>query len=241
MDGKRTIIKAFIFDMDGLLVETESIHMRAFDEFLRRNGVSPPPGYAAGLVGLSIADNIETIKRDFRLPGGNAALARERNALYLEILEASRIEPLPGVAETFEYASAHGLKRAVCSSSERAQLDVVLPRLLDALKVAAKPAEFFDAIVSGDGIGRLKPAPDIYLACAKALGLAPAECVAFEDSPFGVEAAVGAGMHAVAVPSPFTKNAKGWRTPCVVDTLIDALKDGIVGTDSAGRVCFTGG
>jgi HAD superfamily hydrolase (TIGR01509 family) len=241
MDGKRRIIKAFVFDMDGLLVETESIHMRAFAEFLRRNGVSPPPGYTASLVGLSIADNIETIKRDFGVRGESAALARERNALYLEILEASRIEPLPGVAEMFEYASTHGLKRAVCSSSERAQLNVVLPRLVNALKEATKPEEFFDVIVSGDGIGNLKPAPDIYLACAKALGLAPAECVAFEDSPFGVEAAVGAGMHAVAVPSPFTKNAKAWRTPCVVDTLLDVLEDGIVRTDSAGKVYFAGG
>jgi beta-phosphoglucomutase-like phosphatase (HAD superfamily) len=233
---RETVVRAFIFDMDGLLVETESIHVRAFEEFMRRKGLKPAPDYAATLVGLPVADNIEKMKRDFGFAGDTAALARERNALYLEIIAATDIEPLPGVGEAFEFALRHGLRKAVCSSSEQAQLDAILPRMLVALGKSEQPREYFDAVVSGDGIERLKPAPDIYLRCAAALGFAPGECLAFEDSLVGTQAAVAAGMPVVAVPNRYSQGVREWPTGRVAGSLLEAFRKGLVRADGSGRV-----
>ena len=222
------MIKAFIFDMDGLLVETESIHIAAFEEFLRGKGISPPEGYTEGLVGFSIENNVETIKRDLGLTGDTMALAKERKALYLEMLAKSRLDVLPGVAEMVAFAEEKGLKKAVCSSSDREQLDIILPKVLSGLGKTQRVEEFFDVTVSGEGIEHLKPAPDIYLSCAAALGVGPEECVAFEDSLVGARSAVAAGMEVVVAPNPFSGGVREWPTRHVFRSLLAAVEDGLL-------------
>ena len=240
--GGTVLIKALIFDMDGLLVETESIHIRTFEEFLRRKGIVPPEGYTEGLVGYSIAENIEAIKRDLGLKGDSGELGRERNDLYLEILKGSEIVPLAGVEELLGFAEAQGLKKAVCSSSERRQLEIVLPRLLAATGRATGPEEFFDAIVYGDGRRRAKPEPDLYVACADALRMEAGACLAFEDSVVGAQAAAAAGMAVVAVPNPFSKGQREWPAACVVSSLAQVLEKGLLRGAGRGRAVFvTGG
>jgi len=226
--------------MDGLLVETESIHIRAFEEFMRRKGLKPSPGYAATLVGLPVEHNIEGMKRDFGLQGDTAALARQRNAIYLEVLGKSEVVPLPCVGELLSFAAKRGLKRAVCSSSEGAQLKAVLPRLLSALGKSAAPEDFFDTVTSGDGIANLKPAPDVYLRCAGALGIEPPECLALEDSLVGVQAAAAAGMPVVAVPNPHAPPVGQWPTPYVVDSLCEVLARGILRDEGDRGVLLAG-
>jgi len=221
-------IAAFVFDMDGLLVETESIHVRAFEEFMRRRGKALPPGYAAKLVGYSIADNIELLKRDVGLAGDTDALARERSDLYLEMLKTERIEPMPGVRELLDFAERQRMKKAVCSSSERAQLDAILPRMLAALGRRASPEEFFAAVISGDGRARPKPAPDLYVKCAAAMGLEPGRCLAFEDSLAGAQAAAAAGMRVIAVPNLYSRGVAGWPASRVLSSLEKVLSEGVV-------------
>jgi len=230
------MIRAFIFDMDGLLVETESIHIRAFEKWLRSKGIEPPAGYAEKLVGASVASNIAMIKRDFGLEGEPGRLARERNDAYLKMLKTCDIAALPGVEELFAFAEEHGLLKAVCSSSDREQLDVVLPRILGARGRGERPDEYFDAVVSGESARHLKPAPDIYLACAEALAVAPEQCLAFEDSVVGAQSAAAAGMAVIAAPNPFSAGVREWPTPYVVGTLEEVLERGLVRAGSDGAV-----
>ena len=230
------MIRAFIFDMDGLLVETESIHMRAFEQWLGSKGIKPPAGYTKRLVGASIADNIAMLQRDLGLAGDARSLARERNDVYLRMLAASEIKPLPGVRELLAFAEERGLLKAVCSSSDREQLDIVLPRVLASLGKDATPQEYFDAVVSGEGMKHLKPAPDIYLSCAAALDAAPRQCLAFEDSLAGARSAAAAGMAVIAAPNPFSSGVTEWPTRYVVKTLEEVLPKGLVEAGPDGEV-----
>lgn len=222
------MINAFIFDMDGLLVETESIQIRAFEEFMAAKGLDSAPGYADSFVGFSIRNNIQRLQSELGLSGRTDDLVAERNALYLEMLAASAVEPLPGVAALFGFAEENALKTAVCSSSDRAQLDIVLPRLLAALGRNPRPNACFDAIVCGNDVQHLKPAPDLYLECARRLALPPERCLAFEDSRAGALSAHAAGMPLVVVPNHFSRAVADWPTPSVFPSLADSLASGLI-------------
>ena len=222
------MIEALIFDMDGLLVETESTHIRAFEEFMAGKGLSAPAGFADSLVGFSVTDNVERMKRELGLRGDTATLVAERNTLYLNIVKRTPFRALPGVDQLFMLAYDRRLKIGVCSSSERAQLDVVLPILLHDLRRPQRPHEFFHAIVSGgDGL-RPKPAPDLYLECARRLGVPPERCLAFEDAPAGAQAAAAAGMLLVVVPNPYVPKDHRWPTPHVFTSLAQVPAAGIL-------------
>jgi len=227
-------IEAFIFDMDGLMVETESVQLEAFRRFLRSKGVDPPEEYTSSLIGVSIRNNILRAKDELGLEGETDRLVRERNDMYLEMLADEEIEPLPGVGELFDFAGRNGLKRAVCSSSDRPQLEVVLPRLLEALGRRSGPHDFFDAVVCGDDVERLKPAGDIYLECARRLHLAAARCLAFEDSPPGAEAAAAAGMAVIVAPNPIVRADGQWPAAHVVSSLSEVLEKRLIEETGAG-------
>jgi HAD superfamily hydrolase (TIGR01509 family) len=118
--------------------------------------------------------------------------------------------PLPGVVDRMDEARRLGLGIAVASSSSRRWVETHLARLGLRAKV--------DAVLTKDDVARVKPFPDLYLAAAAALGVAPAACVTFEDSANGVKAAKAAGMTCYAVPNPITK-----------DLVFDAA-DGVLGS-----------
>ena len=111
---------------------------------------------------------------------GTAALGDEKEAIYREIY-APEIEPMPGLVALLDKLRDAGIRCAVGSSGCRANVDFVLEK--------CDIESFFDAKINGDMVTRCKPDPEIYLTAAAALGLAPAECVVFEDAPAGIEAA----------------------------------------------------
>lgn len=237
---RREMIEAFIFDMDGLLVETETVHMRAYGEMLRRHGVAMPPGYDKTLVGKGIRANVERIKGELGLSGDADALVRERNDIYLEMMANEPVRPLPGVAELFDFAGTNSLKRALCTSSERRQMAFLVPRILRALGRPSEPDSFFHVLICGDDVAAVKPAPDIYLACGERLDVLPQNCLVFEDSFAGSTAANLAGMPVVAVPNPFSRDITGWPTPFVLSSLKEALDKGIIRSEGGKVVLETG-
>lgn len=221
-------IEAFIFDMDGLMVETESLHLEVFEQFLHRKGVKPPREFINSMVGVSIHDNVLRARAEYGLKGDPERLVKERNDLYLAELQEHPLHVMPGVPELFDFAEEHSLRRAVCTSSERRQLDAIIPRVLKQTRRSPDPREFFDALVCGDEVEHLKPAPDIYELCADRLGLPAPRCLTFEDSPAGAQSAVAAGMQVAVVPNPFNEPPDGWPTPHVFDSLSEILKKGAV-------------
>ncbi len=181
--------KAALFDMDGTLVDNTLAHMRAFEIFCARYGVTGWKEKLSQAFGMGNDDIMRLIMpAELIRERGLASLAEEKEAIYREIY-APEIRPVKGLVPLLESLRAAGVRCAVGSSGCRANVDFVLEK--------CRIGEFFDARISGDRVTRCKPDPEIYLTAAAALGMAPAECVVFEDAKAGIESARRAGVGCV--------------------------------------------
>lgn len=178
--------KAAFFDMDGTLVDNTLAHMRAFEIFCARYGVTGWKEKLSQAFGMGNDDIMRLIMpAELIRERGLASLAEEKEAIYREIY-APEIRPVEGLVPLLESLRAAGVRCAVGSSGCRANVDFVLEK--------CRIGEFFDARISGDRVTRCKPDPEIYLTAAAALGMAPADCVVFEDAKAGIESARRAGV-----------------------------------------------
>lgn len=178
--------KAALFDMDGTLVDNTLAHMRAFEIFCARYGVTGWKEKLSQAFGMGNDDIMRLIMpAELIRERSLASLAEEKEAIYREIY-APEIRPVKGLVPLLESLRAAGVRCAVGSSGCRANVDFVLEK--------CRIGEFFDARISGDRVTRCKPDPEIYLTAAAALGMAPAECVVFEDAKAGIESARRAGV-----------------------------------------------
>lgn len=178
--------KAALFDMDGTLVDNTLAHMRAFEIFCARYGVTGWKEKLSQAFGMGNDDIMRLIMpAELLRERGLASLAEEKEAIYREIY-APEIHPVKGLVPLLESLRAAGVRCAVGSSGCRANVDFVLEK--------CRIGEFFDVRISGDRVTRCKPDPEIYLTAAAALGMAPADCVVFEDAKAGIESARRAGV-----------------------------------------------
>ena len=189
--------KAALFDMDGTLVDNSPVHVRAFELFCARYGVTDWKAKLADSFGMGNDDIMRAVMpEEIIREKGIAALADEKEAIYREIY-APDIHPVEGLVELLERLRAAGVRCAVGTSGPKANMDFVLE------KCAIGP--YFDAKVSGDMVTRCKPDPEIYLKAAEALRLRPEECVVFEDARAGIEAGDRAGMKVVALATTLSR------------------------------------
>jgi HAD superfamily hydrolase (TIGR01509 family) len=181
---------ALIFDMDGVLVDTEPLHVRAWTSTLQ--GFDPAAVYEerGRLVGMSSPAIAVELIRQFKLDTTAEELLVLKRSAYRGLLRDG-IEPFGGLRE--ELARWHHVSRALATSSTRSETRYMLD-LIDL-------AEAFCPVVTSDDVAAAKPAPDTYLLAARLLGLPPAACVVIEDSPNGMTAALRAGTSVLAVSS----------------------------------------
>jgi len=215
------MITTVIFDLDGLLADTEPLHCRAYQDALQCAGIAlSEDDYVEHWVrsGKGIAEWIAERGLGLDPPALRAVKAQR----YVELL-ASSLRPMDGAIDLLE--KLYGKKTlALASSSYRDAVDGVLQGL--------DIGRYFKAVVSGLDVPRVKPAPDIFLAAAERVGALPSECVVVEDAEKGVLAAAGAGMACIAVPNAqtrdhdFAKAARVCRSLTEIDlAMIDALGD----------------
>jgi len=186
---------AVIFDMDGVLIDSNPFHLRIWSEFLRAHNVPfNPETLGAEIFGQR---DDKALRMFFGEDLSDEQSRRWSEELEHNFREAFRphAQPLPGAAKLIEECHAQGIPMAVASSAMKKNVDFVVQALqLD---------RYFRAIVSGDEVSHPKPDPEIYLVAAGHLGVQPSRIVAFEDSPIGIEAVVRAGMKCVAIASTF--------------------------------------
>lgn len=184
--------EAVVFDMDGVLFDTESVSKRGWFQVAREMDIPDIAESLKNCTGVT-----EPVMHAFLMnrygPDFPYAEFRARTGrLFREALEREGVQLMPGVEEILEYLKAQGKAIAIASSSG---MDVILHHL-DAHGIR----HYFDAIMSGDSVQNGKPNPEIYVKACAMLGKDPARCIAVEDSLNGIRAAYGAGMMPVMVP-----------------------------------------
>jgi beta-phosphoglucomutase len=189
------MITTVIFDLDGLLADTERLHCRAYQTALWEHGVSlSETDYAEHWVrsGKGIADWVGMHCLDL---DPHAVRAR-KSEHYLALLGSS-LRPMDGALELLN--ALYGTKKIALASSS-------YPDAVDGVLTGLNIAHFFEVIVSGLDVSRVKPAPDIFLKAASQMGVKASECLVLEDAEKGVLAAYHAGMRCIAVPNEHTRH-----------------------------------
>ena len=188
-------VSAVIFDMDGLLLDTEPVYTAATQQVVGRYGRTFDWSVKSRMIGRPASQSARILVEALELPISPADYLEAREAIMLELFP--HVPALPGARRLVEHLARHDVPRALATSSTRAHFEVKSNRHMDWF-------EHFQAIVTGDDpeAGAGKPAPDIFLAAANDLGVEPARCLVFEDAPSGLEAARAAGMSVVCVPDP---------------------------------------
>jgi HAD superfamily hydrolase (TIGR01509 family) len=209
-------IRAFLFDFDGLILDTEYASRAGWEMLYREHGHDLPAEMWATLVGTTHApwDPMRHLEELVGEPLERDALNERRRTHELSLIEAEQLRP--GIVEYFAAARRHGLKRAVVSSSNDEWVGMHLKRLGE--------AGGWDAICTANrDAARAKPSPTLYLEALELLEVGASEAVAFEDSPNGVLAAKAAGIFCVAVPNEVTRELG--LDEAGPDLLLDSLAD----------------
>jgi putative hydrolase of the HAD superfamily len=195
------MIKALIFDFDGLVIDTETPEYTALNTVYSEYGQSLPVEMYGLVVGSDYDNRFEPASHLQRLIGEALdvdSFWKKVNGYRMDLIGKAPL--LPGVKSYIHEAKALGLKLAVASSSPHAWVDGHLKRL-DLYR-------YFDAIKCSEDVANIKPHPDLFLAALKALQIQADEAVIFEDSANGVLAARKAGIRVIVVPNPITKHMK---------------------------------
>ncbi len=185
--------KGAVFDLDGVIVDTARFHYLAWRELAERLGFEFTEEQNERLKGVSRAKSLEILLEIGNLSLSEAEkeeLAKQKNRRYREMLEKlTERDILPGAGELLQELREAGIRTALGSASKNA------PFILERLGLSNS----FDVIVDGNAVAKAKPDPEIFLKAAQGMGLKPEECVVFEDSAAGIEAAKRGGMYAVGV------------------------------------------
>lgn len=191
---------AFLFDLDGVLVDTAVFHFQAWRRLTQELDFDIDEEFNETLKGISRMDSLDRI-----LAHGNVSLsqeeknvyAKQKNEWYLELVnQMTPADILPGVEDFLKEAQNQGIKIALGSASKNAQIILEKTGIL----------HYFDALIDGNHVSKSKPDPEVFLKGAEALEASNEQCVVFEDAFAGIQAAKAANMYAVGIGSPEVLN-----------------------------------
>jgi HAD superfamily hydrolase (TIGR01509 family) len=216
-------ITTVIFDMDGVLIDSEPIHLQIEQQQFRALGLELPPAEHLRFVGTSANNMWQQLNERYHLQTSVADRVAEGSARFLAHLQQHRAEirPIDGTSELIAKLLALGKQLVLASSAPRPNIDLVL----DVLGLAA----YFPVRVSGQELPLSKPHPEIFLRAAQLAGALPAQCVVIEDAANGVAAAKAAGMRCLAYRNPHSGLQDLDQADRIVDWLGPELTDWLLG------------
>jgi HAD superfamily hydrolase (TIGR01509 family) len=188
------MLKAVIFDMDGVIVDSEPIHIEIDKKVLKICGINADDEMLRPYIGVSNPDMWKDLKEKHDLPLSVDELIKLQNEIKIKVFSESGLKAIDGIKELLADLKHNNIISAVASSSPRFFIETVL-------KITGVGG-FFKDILSGEEVERGKPFPDVFLRTAQMLKVAPEECIVIEDSENGVKAALAAGMKCVGFANP---------------------------------------
>jgi HAD superfamily hydrolase (TIGR01509 family) len=213
------VIKGFLFDFDGLIVDTEVPEYTAWCEIYNHFGTDLPLAEWARTIGTQgVFDPVENLERRIGKQVDREALIETKQKRSMSLIALQPI--LPGVNDYIDYAKKHDIRIGLASSSSREWVHGNLARV--------GLVEKFECIFTSTEVPQVKPRPDLYLAALDALQLRPEEAIVFEDSPNGILAAKSAGIRCVAIPNALTRYLDTSRADLILNSLADIDPDQLI-------------
>ena len=220
MSGDGHVIRGIVFDFDGLVIASEMVAVRSWQDLYARFGVTLPLEMWVTLIGTWDAPWSPGVHLREIVGDDHDWDTIERDRRETELAHALALPPMPGVLDRLDDARRLGLPLAIASSSDRAWVVGHLDRL--------GIADRFEAVLTRDDVARTKPDPELFIRAVEALDLKPADTLAFEDSLHGVMAAKSAGMRCVAVPNPLLTDGDYSAADLVIDSLADMTLEALI-------------
>ncbi len=203
------MIKAIIFDLDGVIVSTDEFHYQAWKSLAHELGIPFDRHCNERLRGVSRMESLEILLSQSRNPQNFTSkekleLAERKNTRYRKLLDGlTPAAILPGVRDSLDTLHRKGIKLAIGSSSKNT------PTILERIAMSDR----FDACADGNQIRHSKPDPEVFLLAASKLGLPPSQCLVVEDAEAGIEAAIRGGMESLAVGAAAADPRATYRAP----------------------------
>ena len=212
-------IRAVIFDLDGLIVDSEPLHQAAFHRLFQNHGIDyhfDEDEYGRHFVGIPVSQNTAWLPPRFDWNKPVAELIQEREQIFEGLIaNPINLKAFPGLRKVLDVLQEKKLRTAVASGSPRHHVTMVLQGL--------QIESYFSVILGGNDVPKKKPAPDVYIRAIELLGFPSEDCIALEDSITGVVAAKSAGLKVFAVPNRYTQHQDLSAADICLSSLIDLL------------------
>jgi HAD superfamily hydrolase (TIGR01509 family) len=213
--------KGFIFDMDGVITNTEPLYLAVIRKILTDLNLAITEKELQSYVGLSSEMTWQVSKEKYGIPQDlNWLVDNEQNKIFEALQEMNNLEIIAGIPELIKFLQENDFKIGLATSSPRRNVDLILQKL--------QLTDCFEEIVSGEEVTNGKPHPEIFLTCAARLGVKPDHCFVLEDSPHGVEGANSANMKTIGFVNPNSGNQDltlaDYLTAKIDDELMNFIK-----------------
>jgi HAD superfamily hydrolase (TIGR01509 family) len=208
-------IKGIIFDLDGVLLETEYYQWQGWVIPLREFGIELTKEKYFDYAGKNGKQIDKELIKDFNLNLKEGELLLKKEPLLLQWFSEKKLNYMPYAKEAAEFFSSR-FKMALCSGGSREEIILKLEK--------AELIQYFPIIVAGSDVQNSKPAPDIYLKAKELIGLSNEECLAVEDTQYGLQAAKDAGLNCVSIPNEYSLKQDFSRADMVCNSLEDLIE-----------------
>lgn len=186
------MIKAVIFDMDGVIFDTEALCLKCWKEVGEKHQIPFIDSVALECIGTTTAKTEEILREHYGSDFDYETYRQELSERFLNHINEEGMPMKPGIYDLLAYLEEHGVKIGLASSTQKERVEAELDM--------AGILKYFDVVVGGDMVKKSKPEPDIFLECAKQLGVNPEDTYVIEDSYNGIRSASRATMHPIMVP-----------------------------------------